>query len=92
MIKSFRHRGLRRLYERRDASGVRADQVKRIRSLLADLETAATASEMNMPGYRFHQLKGDLKGFFSVTVSGNWRVVFRFAGGDAYDVDLTDYH
>jgi len=91
-IKSFRHRGLKRLSERDEASGVRADQLKRIRAVLAHLDVASKATDLNVPGYRLHLLKGDLKGFWSVAVSGNWRIVFRFEDGDARDVDLTDYH
>ena len=92
MIRSFRHRGLRRLYENADASGVRADQLRRIRQALIDLDTSKSPLEMNVPGYRLHQLKGDLKGFWSVTISGNWRIVFRFEGEAACDIDLIDYH
>ena len=80
------------MYESGDRSGVRADQVRRILGVLADLETSQTAAEMNIPGYRLHPLKGDLKGFWSVTVSGNWRIVFRFEDGQVVDVDPTDYH
>lgn len=92
VIKSFRHRGLRRLYEREDASGLRADQLRRIRDVLAHLDSAAKPSDVDFPGYRLHPLKGGLKGYWSVTISGNWRIVFRFAAGDALDVDLADYH
>lgn len=92
MIKSFRHRGLKRLFERDDPSGVRADQAGRVRDVLAHLDAATKPSDMDLPGYRLHPLKGDLKGFWSVTISGNWRIVFRFADGSAFDVDLTDYH
>ena len=86
------HRGLKHLYERTEASGVRADQLKRIRAVLAHLDVASKAADLNLPGYRLHLLKGDLKGFWSVAVSGNWRMVFRFEDSDARDVDLTDYH
>ena len=92
MIKSFRHRGLRRLYDRAEASGVRADQLRRIQQVLIDLDTSKSPMEMNLPGYRLHQLKGDLKGYWSVTISGNWRVIFRFEREEACDVDLVDYH
>ena len=92
MIKSFRHRGLERLFERGDPSGVRADQAARISDVLAHLDRATKPSDLDLPGYRLHPLKGDLKGFWSVTISGNWRIVFRFAPGHAFDVDLTDYH
>lgn len=92
MIKTFRHRGLRRLYERDDPSRVGADLVDRIAVALADLDEASKPGDLNMPGYRLHRLKGDLSGLWSVSISGNWRITFRLEGGDAYDVDLVDYH
>ena len=91
MIRSFRHRGLRRLFLRGDRKQVRPDQLNRVEDILARLNVAARAEEMALPGYRLHPLKGDLQGFWSVTVSGNWRIVFRFSDGDAYDLDLIDY-
>ena len=87
MIRSFRHRGLRRLFLRGDRKQVRPDQLNRVEDILARLNVAARAEEMALPGYRLHPLKGDLQGFWSVTVSGNWRIVFRFSDGDAYDLD-----
>ena len=66
-----------------------ADKIARI---LARLDVAMEASDMDLPGYRLHLLKGDLAGYWSVMVSGNWRIIFRFAGGHASDVDLIDYH
>ncbi len=92
MIRSFRHRGLKRLYERGDPSRVRTDQADRIALALADLDDARRPSDLDLPGYRLHPLKGDLEGFWSVSISGNWRIVFRLDDGDAYDVDLVDYH
>jgi len=92
VIQTIRHRGLKRLYERGDPSGVRADQAKRILDVLAHLDQAAKPSDLALPGYRLHPLKGNFKGYWSVTISGNWRVVFRFEDGDAFDVDLVDYH
>ncbi len=92
MVASIRHRELRRLFEQDDPSKVRADQVERIRSVLALLDAADSPQGMNVPGLRLHRLKGQYRGSWSVTVSGNWRIVFRFEGGDAYDVDLVDYH
>lgn len=92
MICSFRHRGLKRLYERADRSRVRADQADRLAIALADLDDARRPSDLDLPGYRLHPLKGDLKLFWSVSISGNWRIVFRFDDGDVYDVDLVDYH
>ena len=92
MIRSFRHRGLKRLYERGDRSRVRADQADRLAIALADLDDVRKPSDLDLPGYRLHPLKGDLRSFWSISVSGNWRIVFRFDEGDVYDVDLVDYH
>jgi toxin HigB-1 len=68
------------------------DLVTRLRIVLADLDAAAEAHELSLPGYRHHPFKGELKGFWSITVSGNWRVIFKIASGNVYDVDLVDYH
>jgi len=92
MIRSFRHRGLKRLFERDDRSGIRPDLVDTVQEVLTALDDAVTPQELSLPGYRLHPLKGDLKGFWSVTVRANWRIVFRFDGTDALDVELTDYH
>ena len=92
MIQGFRHRGLKRLYEKDERRGLSADQVDKIARILARLDEADGPDKMDLPGFRLHPLKGDLKGFWAVSVSGNWRIVFRFEGGDAYDVDLLDYH
>ena len=92
MIRSFHHRGLRRLYERGDPSRVGADQLDRITLALADLDVASKPSELDLPGYRLHPLRGDRKGSWSISISGNWRITFRFEDGDVYDVDLVDYH
>ena len=92
MIETFRHRGLKRLYEQGDGSKIRANQLSRIQDVLAHLAQAQAPGALDLPGYRLHPLKGDLKGYWSVTISGNWRIVFRFENGDAYEVDLVDYH
>jgi proteic killer suppression protein len=92
MIKSFKHRGLKRLYERGDRSGIRSDLLETVERILTVLDAASTAQAMNLPGYRLHSLKGDLKGMWSVTVRANWRIVFRFEQHDAFDVELIDYH
>jgi proteic killer suppression protein len=93
MIKSFRHKGLKALYENDDKSGIKQDQVKRLRSLLARLDASRVVSDMALPGLRLHPLQGELSGFHAVDVSGNWRLIFRFNNdGDAIDVDLIDYH
>ena len=92
MIRTFRHRGLKRLYEQGDSSKVRTDQAERIAIALADLDDARKPQDLQSPGYRLHPLKGDRKGFWSIWISVNWRITFRFEDGDAYDVDLVDYH
>jgi proteic killer suppression protein len=92
MIRTFRHRGLQRLFRDGDASKVRADQLKRIADVLAHLDTALRPADVDLPGYRLHPLKGDLKGHWSVGISGNWRIVFRLEDGEVFDVDLVDYH
>ena len=92
MIGSFKHRGLKRLYERDDRSGIRPDLVDTVQEILTVLDDAATPQDLNLPGYRLHPLKGELKGFWSVTVRANRRIIFRFQDADAFDVELIDYH
>jgi toxin HigB-1 len=92
MIRSFKHRGLKRLHERDDPSGIRPDLREVVEDILARLDQATTPQALNLPGYRLHSLKGDLRGFWSVRVRANWRIVFRFEGDDAFDVELIDYH
>lgn len=92
MIKTFKHRGLKRLYERGDRSGIRPDLLDIVEDILARLDQADTPQSMNLPGYRLHPLKGDMKGLWSVTVRANWRIVFRFEENDVFDVELIDYH
>jgi proteic killer suppression protein len=82
MIRSFKHRGLKRLYERGDRSGIRSNLLATIEDILARLDEAEVPQAMNLPGYRLHSLKGRLDGFWSVTVRANWRIVFRFEGAD----------
>ena len=91
MIRTLQHRGLKRLYERGDPSRVGADQAERIALALADLDDASKPPDLDLPGYRLHRLKGKLKGFWSISISANWRIIFRFEEGDVYDVDLIDY-
>jgi toxin HigB-1 len=93
MIKSFRHKGLERYYLNGDAKGLRADQLNRIRRILAILESAQSLETLELlPGMRLHPLKGDLVGFWSIAVSGNWRIVFRIENGDIFDAEIVDYH
>lgn len=92
MIRSIRHKGLKRLYERDDTRGVMAEHAEKLRDILARLDAAGSVEDLDFPGFRLHPLKGELEGFWAVTVRANWRVVFRFVQGDALDVDYTDYH
>lgn len=92
MIESFRHKGLRKLVEDDDRRKVPAAHGGKIARILARLNEAVRVQDMGLPGYRLHPLKGELAGFWSVSVSGNLRIVFRFENGAAYDVDLIDYH
>jgi len=92
MIKSFRHKGLRRFFETGSTSGIQASHAKRLRMLLAALETAQTIDDMDIPGFRLHPLKGELGGRWSVSVRGNWRMTSEFRDGNAYVVDYEDYH
>ena len=92
MIVGFQHRGLKRIYEKGDRSKINPNYVDKVELILADLDAAETIDHMRQPGYRLHELKGDLYGFYAVDVSGNWRVVFRFEDGQASDINLVDYH
>jgi toxin HigB-1 len=92
VIIRFRHKGLERLFASGDTRGVNAQYAKRLRRLLAALSTAASPLSMNIAGFQLHPLGGERKGEWAVSVSGNWRLVFRFDGEDATDVDLVDYH
>lgn len=92
MIKTFRHKGLHRFFAKGDYRGIPAQHAARIERLLDRLDAAPRAEDMDLPGCCFHPLKSDRKGVYAVSVSGNWRLTFRFEGEDAVDVDLEDYH
>ena len=92
MIVSFSHRGLRRFFKTGTTRGIQANQAPRIRIVLARLSAATNPQDMNLPGLVLHELTGRRKGTWSVRVSGNWRITFKFEGVDAYDVNLEDYH
>jgi len=92
MIRSFRHKGLERFFSRGNHRGIPAQYAAKLERQLDRLEAAAVPEDMNLPGYRFHRLKGERRQTYSVTVSGNWRLTFRFEGADALDVNLEDYH
>jgi proteic killer suppression protein len=92
MIRTIGHKGLKRLFEHDDPSGVNPEHVAKLRDILATLHAAPTVGHMDLPAFRLHPLKGQMKGFWTVTVRANWRVIFRFAEGHAEDVDYVDYH
>jgi len=92
VIQNFRHKGLKRLFENGDRKGIGPDLIEKAENILFVLNRAKAPDDMNLPGFRLHPLKGDLKGLWAVTVRANWRIVFRIAGGQAADVDLIDYH
>ena len=92
MIRSIRHKALRRLFEDDDARGVDPEHVKKLRNILARLDAMRMVSDMDLPGLRLHPLHGDLEGYWAVTVRANWRVIFKFADNEASDVDYVDYH
>ena len=92
MIRSFRHRGLEAFFRTGGKAGIRPDHAAKLRKQLFALDLAKSAGDMNAPGWRLHPLTGKYKGFWSVTVNGNWRLIFRFEGADAELVDYLDYH
>ena len=92
MILSFRHRGLRELYNGRGSRRLAPDHIRKLVRILAVLDQSQEPQDMNIPGFRLHALSGELMGHYAVSVSGNWRVTFRFENGDAVEVDYTDYH
>jgi proteic killer suppression protein len=92
VIKSFRHKGLRTLFESSSAAGVQPNHAKRLRMQLAALDSAQVIDDMDIPGFRLHPLKGGMAGRWSITVNGNWRVTFEFRDGNAYVLDYEDYH
>lgn len=92
MIVSFRHKGLRLLYETGSARGVQAAHKTKLLSILAALDVAAVPGDVGLPSYGLHPLKGELRGHWSIWVNGNWRVTFRFVGTDVELVDYRDYH
>jgi proteic killer suppression protein len=92
MIQSIRHKGLKRLHEADDPRGVLGEHAEELRDILARLDVATEVSDLDLPGFRLHTLKGDLKGYWAIVVRANWRVLFRFTDGDIWDVNYLDYH
>ena len=92
MIKSFKHKGLQQFFESGNTRAIQAAHAKKLRMQLAALDTAQVIDDLDIPGYRLHQLKGNKKGIWSITVNGNWRITFEFNDGNAYIVNYEDYH
>ncbi len=92
MIKSFRHKGLEEFFNEGSLRGVQSKHAKKLANILERLENADSAQDLNAPNYDLHLLKGDMEGLWSVRVSGNWRITFRFENGDSYMIDYLDYH
>ena len=92
MITSFKHKGLKRLFETGDISGINPQHAERLRKILALLETSESIDDMDLPGLNLHKLKGKRKNTLAVTVSGNWRVTFKLKNGDVLEVNYEDYH
>ena len=92
MIKKFKHKGLKKLYDTGSRQGIKPEHFKQLRLILARLDASQSPQDMNLPGLDLHPLKGPYEGFWSVSVSGNWRVVFRFENNNPIDVDYLDYH
>ncbi|MEC4817009.1 MAG: type II toxin-antitoxin system RelE/ParE family toxin [Scytonema sp. PMC 1069.18] len=92
MIKTFKHKGLKKLFEEDDRSGIQPAHADKLLDIVDRLDASHEIQDMRYPGSKLHPLKGDRQGEWSVTVSGNWRVTFTFENGDAYDVNYEDYH
>ena len=92
MIKTFKHKGLEKLYLTGSRQGIKPEPFKRLRVIIARLDASLSPRDMKLPGLYLHPLRGQYEGFWAVSVSGNWRVIFRFEGNNAFDVDYLDYH
>jgi proteic killer suppression protein len=92
MIKSFKHKGLEKFYESDSTKGIQANHAKKLRMQLAALDTAQAIDDMDIPGYRLHQLTGDRRGIWTITVNANWRLTFEFEEGNVYILNYEDYH
>lgn len=92
MIKSFKHKGLKKFYDSGSKKGIQAQHSTKLRMQLAALDSALAIEDLDIPGYRLHDLKGNRKGIWSVSVSGNWRIAFEFTDGNVYIVNYEDYH
>ena len=92
MIQSIRHKGLKRLYEDDDHRSVIASHAEKLHDVLARLDAATDPQDLDLPGFRLHALRGNLKGYWAIVIRANWRVIFRLENGEVLDVDYIDYH
>jgi proteic killer suppression protein len=92
VIRQFKHKGLETFFHTGSTTGIQPAHAKRLRLILTALNQAGSIQDLNLPGLRLHPLRGNRKGYWAVNVSGNWRVIFRFDDGDAFHIDLVDYH
>ncbi|WP_341665119.1 type II toxin-antitoxin system RelE/ParE family toxin [Vibrio sp.] len=92
MIKTFKHKGLKKFFETGSKAGIQAKHERRLRMQLAAIDTASVIEDIDLPGFKLHQLKGNRDGVWSITVNGNWRVTFEFKDGNAYILNYEDYH
>lgn len=92
MIKSFKHKGLKKFFETGSKAGIQAKHERRLRMQLAAIDTATLIEDVNLPGFKLHSLKGDREGLWSIAVNGNWRITFEFIEGNAYILNYEDYH
>jgi proteic killer suppression protein len=92
MIQSFKHKGLKLFFETGVTKGISNNHAERLNLILARLNVSRSPDDMQLPGLKLHKLKGKLKGYYAVFVSGNWRILFKFQGEHAIEVDYLDYH
>ena len=92
MIKSFKHKGLKKYFETGSTSGIQSKHVRKLRMQLTAIDTAQTIDDVNLPGFKLHPLKGNRDGIWSITVNGNWRITFEFINGNAFILNYEDYH
>jgi proteic killer suppression protein len=90
MIRSFQHKGLKRLYDDDDPRGIFSEHVQRVKMILAQLDSAKDISHVNLPGFNLHALKGDMYGIWAITVRANWRITFRYDDANVFNVDYVD--
>jgi len=92
MIKSFKHKGLKKYFETGSTSGIQANHQNKLRMQLTAIDTAHKIGDIDLPGFKLHSLKGSRDGIWSITVNGNWRVTFEYTDGNAYILNYEDYH